>query len=32
MTMFGFMAMSVVIFAVAATLGIMIDLKVEGTK
>lgn len=32
MTMLGFMAMSVAAFAVAATLGIYIDLKVEGDR
>lgn len=30
MTMFGFMALSVAAFAVAATLGIYMDMKVEG--
>lgn len=32
MTMFGFMTLCVAAFAVAATLGIYIDLKVEGKK
>jgi len=32
MTMFGFMALCVVAFAVAATLGIYIDIKVEGNR
>ncbi len=32
MTMFGFMAITVAAFAVAATLGIYIDIKVEGRR
>ena len=32
MTMFGFMAITVAAFAVAAALGIYIDIKVEGRR